>query len=282
MVFIAGLTGDWVIKNGIHTRNEALADQRAADTWNTLVEQHGEVFTAAATDKNNPFGKYPEWIFTHIEEGSSILDAGCGYGRIAIPILEKHSKTKIIGVDASQNMLNRFHVELEKRSLSERCRLVNDNLYPLPLDDSSVDCVVTCAVLLHNPYRDVRKILDEFFRVLKPGGKIIVISAFVNALTLDGIQNRLYVALKSESNGPVHPYTKWGCLSALVKFEDVQLFAHQLILLPRRFLKFNLPFQGLIRRCNIATRNWNLTWWLRLGLFVQHFDVVARKAKEDD
>src|SRR5581483_1490358 len=85
------------------------------------------------------------WAVKVIEriEGSParILDAGCGSGRVTQMLLERFPEAHVIGVDASQAML-----EEAARRLGQRVELIHaDLLNPLPLDEP-VDAVFSNAV----------------------------------------------------------------------------------------------------------------------------------------
>jgi len=100
----------------------------------------------------------------------TILDAGCGRG-FAFPLLEKHFQPKtIIGVDIDEQ-------ELEFAAVAGNERQCNVTIEPasithLSLPAASVD-VIFCHQLLHHVTHQ-REVLNEFFRVLKPGGTILI------------------------------------------------------------------------------------------------------------
>ena len=57
----------------------------------------------------------PEHIERMLERNSLILDAGCGYGRFAVPLAMKGFT--VVGVDASKQMLRRFQAHVSQRKL---------------------------------------------------------------------------------------------------------------------------------------------------------------------
>lgn len=103
--------------------------------------------------------------------GSKVLDAGCGYGRVAATLSEKFGYD-VIGIDLIQERLKEAHRYTGNRGDSEKVNLVRGNYQALPLKDSSVDAVFTMETLVHAD--PLEAALDEFGRVLKPGGRLVL------------------------------------------------------------------------------------------------------------
>lgn len=123
-------------------------------------------------------------IFSKAEDGESkvvnylskiakdkiVLDAGCGTGKF-LQILEDVS-SKYIGIDLSFNQL----VKAKTKSRKENSIFVNSNLKDTMLCSDSVDLIVSPWVLgTITDLGDRELCLQELKRVLKPGGKIILI-----------------------------------------------------------------------------------------------------------
>lgn len=100
-----------------------------------------------------------------------ILDAGCGNGRHCNYILRRADADAFIGAfDLSQRMLKRAH----RRLKSKRVHYVAADLTRLPYADGFFDAVVCGWVLEHLP--DPRPGLSELARILRPGGKMLVMT----------------------------------------------------------------------------------------------------------
>ena len=98
-------------------------------------------------------------------EGIRILDAGCGTGGLIRRLANRHPGWTWTGVD-----LEPIAVELAR----SRCRaeIVQASLLELPFDDAQFDAVVCSDVLYH--LDDDAKAVSEIFRVLRPGGVLVV------------------------------------------------------------------------------------------------------------
>jgi ubiquinone/menaquinone biosynthesis C-methylase UbiE len=251
------------------------ADDRATRTWSPLATVNA-IDAAAATHSSDPFAKYPAWIDEHIAGATGeFLDAGCGYGRVAIQILRRNPSLRCAGLDASPVMLTKFNALAQSEGVADRKTLYCGNLQRLPFDDDQFTFVLSSAVLLHLAPKDVQAALDEFARVLKPGGKLILTDSFPNSLTAEGLQ-QWPNQLRRDVNGPVRSYTRGQVRRMLRRrFSSVRIFGHGAILLPRVIGRINMPFGGMIRRINAAVGKLPLV--RRAPVFVAHHNVVAVK-----
>ena len=109
------------------------------------------------------------------------LDAGCGSGLLARYLYEQSSRRDIIAVDLSELRLKQ--AENAARSLGQKIKFQTEDLEDLSFRDDSFDVVVCRYVMEH--VRKPELILKELFRVLKPGGKLVIIN-------FDGIVVNLY------------------------------------------------------------------------------------------
>jgi arsenite methyltransferase len=107
-----------------------------------------------------------------IAEGETLLDVGAGDGLIAFGALEQVGPTgKVILSDISQDLLDHDRTLAEQMDVLDRCEFVYaaaEDLSPIP--DTSVDIVTTRSVLIY--VDDKQRAFEEFFRVLRPGGRI--------------------------------------------------------------------------------------------------------------
>lgn len=102
-----------------------------------------------------------------------LLEAGCGTGRISIPLMEPG--VDVVGCDLSAAMLHRFQEKYPSP------RIVQTDASRLPFTGAHFDAVLTVHVLHLIPvWRDV---LREFKRVLKPGG------LYLNVRTHEMVEN---------------------------------------------------------------------------------------------
>jgi trans-aconitate 2-methyltransferase len=95
----------------------------------------------------------------------SVLDAGCGSGRVTAMLLERLPRGHVIGVDASEAM-----VEYARAALGDRATVMTADLTELELE-SPVDAVFSNAVF--HWVLDHDRLFERMFAVLAPGGALV-------------------------------------------------------------------------------------------------------------
>ena len=107
-----------------------------------------------------------------------ILDVACGTGDSTISIAKAAAEgTEVTGVDISEGMMALIGGKAEKAGVGNRIRLQVADGEALPYEDGSFDRV-TCAFGIRN-FEHKEQGLSEFLRVLKPGGKAVILELSV-------------------------------------------------------------------------------------------------------
>jgi len=110
------------------------------------------------------------WPLGRIEPGSVVLDLGCGAGTdLLIAAQMTGPSGRVIGVDMTPSMLARAHASAREMGI-ESVELHESMIEALPLDDASVDVVISNGVIDLVPDKDA--VFDEIDRVLRPGGRL--------------------------------------------------------------------------------------------------------------
>lgn len=131
--------------------------------------------------RDNPRGSHVTALLDRLDPARplAVLDAGCGTGLFAISLAEASAEWDVTGLDASQGMLDVARANAEKRGV-DRLKLEQGSAYALPFDDASFD-VVNASGLLPN-LDDHPRVLEEFYRVLRPGGLLTLVEVDRRAL----------------------------------------------------------------------------------------------------
>ena len=104
-------------------------------------------------------------------DGGRVLDVGVGTG-LELPMFS--AATRLVGVDLSEPMLLRARQRTMRDRLSGVEGLLRMDAMRLAFPDHAFDCVVAPYVMTVVP--DPSKTLDELFRVVKPGGEIVLVN----------------------------------------------------------------------------------------------------------
>lgn len=145
--------------------SESQTAEQQPDHYDAFAEPY------AAANENGLFNRWyarPAVLdLLGVVDGHRILDAGCGSGPLLADLTERGAS--VAGFDASPAM-----IRLARERLGEEADLkVADLTQPLPYDTSTFDDAV--AVLVMHYLEDWSRPLAELRRVLKPGGRLIVV-----------------------------------------------------------------------------------------------------------
>lgn len=101
-----------------------------------------------------------------------VVDSGCGSGYYSLDVATRLGRGKIICVDLSDEMLARLRRRAVRGRLEDKVEIKRGDCMDLPLPDKSADVGMTNS-LLHE-LTDPGRCLNELFRVVRPGGRIVI------------------------------------------------------------------------------------------------------------
>jgi SAM-dependent methyltransferase len=106
-----------------------------------------------------------------LQAGETVLDLGSGAGLDAIISAWRVGPTgKVVGLDLNPAMCARASANAELSGTRLECR--EGRMESIPLEDATVDVVISNGVI--NLSFQKRRVVQEIFRVLKPGGRVSV------------------------------------------------------------------------------------------------------------
>jgi demethylmenaquinone methyltransferase/2-methoxy-6-polyprenyl-1,4-benzoquinol methylase/phosphoethanolamine N-methyltransferase len=109
-----------------------------------------------------------------IKPGDSVLEVGCGTGALTIAANVRAGSTgKVYGIDASPEMIQVARAKAAR--LGKEIDFRVDLIEALSFADHTFDVVLSSLMMHHLPDDLKRKGLSEIYRVLKPGGRLLVI-----------------------------------------------------------------------------------------------------------
>jgi arsenite methyltransferase len=146
------------------TEQEEMWDEERAQSYAKQMKMGSRVMYA-------PFARKIVGCLAPLERGATIVDLGAGPGLLSIQLYKLWPQAKIIGVDLSSEMLEIAKKNADKAGMSNyETRL--GRAEEILIESNSVDLVVTQSSL--HEWENPRQGFSEIFRVLKPGGSLIL------------------------------------------------------------------------------------------------------------
>ncbi len=112
-----------------------------------------------------------------IQEGQRVLDVACGTGRGTVGLAQVvGTEGRVDALDLTEAMLDQARAKLRQLGLSDRVHFKQGNAKQLPYPDATFDLVYNGYMFDLIPLEGFAPILQEFKRVLKPGGKLVLVN----------------------------------------------------------------------------------------------------------
>ena len=112
-----------------------------------------------------------------IREGEAVLEIGFGTGCSSVEIARSvGERGKAYGIDVTPEMVALAKERMEKEGLSERVELYEGDAREMPYENNQFDAVYMAATLELFDTPDIPKVLTEIKKVLKPTGRLGIIS----------------------------------------------------------------------------------------------------------
>lgn len=143
-----------------------------------------------------------------LEVASHVFEFGCGTGRLAKELLERHlpSTAEYHGIDLSPVMVELARERLSRFGARVSVQPAKNGPPDFGVTAGSIDRVVTTYVLDLLSEKDIAAVLEEAHRVLQPGGRLCVVSLTEGTSPLSRIVVALWKALFR-----IHPRLLGGC-----------------------------------------------------------------------
>jgi SAM-dependent methyltransferase len=116
-------------------------------------------------------GQWRAWTLTALPYlYGSILELGCGTGNLQRALAERSGQPGVVGFDASAQMIALARLKIERGG--GRALMVRGDARALPFPPASFD---TLVATFPSEYIAARATLDEAQRVLRPGGRVVIV-----------------------------------------------------------------------------------------------------------
>ena len=132
--------------------------------------QYNAYYTGKAPQRFWHFAKIEEAINSlQIKEGDNILDVGCGSGLVS-SFMADHKGVNVVAVDANIHALDFAREKFKKSNLTFKMGLLDE----LNLPEQSFDKIIFLEVIEHISEKQGEEIFKTFYRLLKPGGRVVI------------------------------------------------------------------------------------------------------------
>jgi ubiquinone/menaquinone biosynthesis C-methylase UbiE len=101
-----------------------------------------------------------------------ILDVACGTGRTLAQLRAAFPDAELTGLDLSP-----YYLEEARSIVGDDVELVQGNAEAMPMEDASVDAIVSVYLFHELPRNARRRVMAEMFRVLRPGGRVVLLDS---------------------------------------------------------------------------------------------------------
>jgi arsenite methyltransferase len=131
-------------------------------------------------------GKFAVWAELLLSLGlrgdEKVLDLGCGRGAVLLMVAKRLPRGRAVGIDLwktadqSGNALEVTKRNAELEGVADRVDLQTGDMRSLPFEDESFDLALSSLAIHNITDADGRaKAIDEAVRVLRPGGRLLVV-----------------------------------------------------------------------------------------------------------
>ncbi len=159
-------------KSGCSCANKSVQLDSNMDSWLAKASGYGPDDLVDLPDSVMSFGCGNPVALMNVKPGDVVLDLGSGAGLDLILAAKKVGETgRAIGLDMTPEMIITCRANLDKAGITN-AEVRKGEMENMPVDDNEVDWIISNCVINLSP--DKEKVFAEAYRVLKPGGQMMV------------------------------------------------------------------------------------------------------------
>ena len=228
------------------------------------MAEAGHKFLAKLGKKRlRPGGKLAtDWL---IEQGQfssdkKVLEVACNMGTTTIELAKKYG-CQITAVDLDTKALEQAHLAAAKAGVEEFVTFEKANAMKLPYEDDTFDIVINEAMLTMQTEKGKVKCMEEYYRVLKPGGVLLT-----RDVMLKQKDEAVRVELSRAINVNVGPLTEgsWIQLARSHDFDRVDTFVGEMTLMSVSGMIYDEGLGGTLKICFNALKKDNYSQFMKM------------------
>ncbi len=206
--------------------------------------------------------KATEWLISQagLTAESHVLEVACNMGTTAIEVARRYG-CHITGIDMDKAALDKARQNIRQAGVESLVTVQMANALELPFPDSQFDVVINEAMLTMYPDDGKERLLKEYARVLKPGGRLLT----HDLLLTEGTPEEILTHMRKAINVNAQPKTKneWETLLQQ-EFSAVQVSHGLMTLLSPRGLVYDEGIFGALRIIRNALKPENRTMFMTM------------------
>jgi ubiquinone/menaquinone biosynthesis C-methylase UbiE len=113
-----------------------------------------------------------ERMIKSVARGGVLLDVGSGGGQHAVRVVQDRPDLRVVGVDVATTMVKRSNALAQRMKVDDKVSFQLGDALELPFADESFDGVYCAGPL--KQVTDKARALRECYRVLRPGGRLLI------------------------------------------------------------------------------------------------------------
>ena len=188
--------------------------------WEATTKTHGEALENTNRILMNTAG---------IERTDNVLDAGCGVGGAAF-FIHKEKGASVTGISLSEKQIALAKQMAEQKNLTEKVAFQLMDFSNTSFPAEYFDVIWCCEAMCHA--QDKSAFINECFRLLKPGGRLVISDYFLPEKEMDDKNSWL---------------RKWRDTWAMESFDSTKAFSNRLSASGFKTIKF-IDYTGKIKK----------------------------------
>ena len=217
--------------------------------------------------------KATEWLFKQAEftPQSRVLEIACNMATTSIDIAKRFN-CHIIGIDMDKSALTKAKQNVIKNNVSQLVDIQQADASKLPFADNSFDVVINEAMLTMYADKTKARLLNEYFRVLKPGGRLLTHDIMlVDPENSQNVMAQIHNAINVNAQPMSHD--EWINLFSTIGFINIKSENAAMTLMSPRGMITDEGFFGAIKIVGNALHKQNRPQ------FIQMFKIFRKNKK---